>query len=418
MLSVSYPSVYQSFTQNFAFSTGIVPWGSMQNAIDSFRQSTGGNLTDSSYTYLQDVTLVETANGNSTGGSIFKRTLGEAFIWTRDITTSVNGTSGTIGGANSTSNGTSTSSTKAIHYVSGIEAYVEQLMVPKENTFMTALLIFAIVVAFITVMILLVKVILEAVAMATTLPKSLESWRRRYWWRLAKTLTNLVLLLYGTWTLYCVYQFTNGDSWAAKVLAAATWAMFTGLVAFFTIKIWLRARQSKKLAGDTSQLFENKEVWIKYSLFYDSLKKGYWWLFVPSIIYMVARNAVIAAADGHGMVQAIGQIIVEILFLGLLVWTRPYTLKSGNIINIVIQVVRVLSVVCVLVFVEELGISQTTKTITGVILIVVQSVLTGVLAILIAVNAIVNCVKENPHRRRRKDAGKSTLFFSESIPPY
>jgi len=411
MLSVQYPSVYQSFTQNFAFSTGIIPWGDMQNAIDSFRSRTGGNLTDASYPYLQNVTIVATASGNSTGSSIFKRAVGNTLLWARDVTTSVNGTSATLGegGNNSTSNGTTTnnSSSKAVHYVSGIQAYVEQLTVPQANTFMTVLLIFACVVAFITVMILLAKVILEACALATTLPKSLESWRKRYWWRLAKALTNLILLLYGTWTLYCVYQFTNGDSWAAKTLAAVTWTMFTATLAFFGFKIYSKAHQFKSMNGDASQLFENKEVWLKYSLFYDSMKKGYWWLFVPSIVYMFARNAVIAGADGHGMVQAIGQMAVEVIFLILLIWTRPYNLKSGNVINIVIQVVRVLSVICILVFVEELGISQTTKTITGVILIVVQSVLTGVLAILIAVNALINCIKENPHRRRRKDAGKS-----------
>lgn len=404
MLSVQYPSVYQSFTQNFAFSTGIIPWGQMQNSIDNFRKSTGGNLTDDSYEYLQNVTVVSTNSGNSTGSSIFKRAVNEVLLWSREVNTNINGTSSDIGGSSS-SNSSSTDS-KSMHYVHGIQAYVEQLSVPQANTFMTVLLIFAIVVAAITVLILLCKVILEAFALVTTLPKFLEGWRKRYWWRLAKAITNLVLLLYGTWTLYCVYQFTNGDSWAAKVLAAVTWAMFTSLLAFFTFKIYSKVQESKKMVGDSSQIFENKEVWLKYSLFYDSFKNGYWWLFVPSIIYMFARNAVIAAADGHGMVQAIGQMVVEILFLALLIFVRPYSLKSGNVINIVIQVVRVLSVVCILVFVEELGINQTTKTVTGVVLIVMQSVLTGVLAILIAVNAIITCVKENPHRRRRKDAEK------------
>lgn len=92
--------------------------------------------------------------------------------------------------------------------------------------------------------------------------------------------------------------------------------------------------------------------------------------------------------------------------LGLLIWNRPYERKSGNVINIFIQIVRALSVVCILVFVEELGISQTTQTVTGVVLIAVQSALTAVLAILIAVNAIIMCCKENPHRRRRKEAEK------------
>lgn len=93
--------------------------------------------------------------------------------------------------------------------------------------------------------------------------------------------------------------------------------------------------------------------------------------------------------------------------LGLLVWHRPFERKSGNVINIIIQVVRVLSVVCILVFVEELGFAQTTQTVTGIVLITVQSVLTGVLAILIAVNAIILCCRENPHRKRRKELGKS-----------
>jgi hypothetical protein len=106
------------------------------------------------------------------------------------------------------------------------------------------------------------------------------------------------------------------------------------------------------------------------------------------------------------LVPTAGQLIIASLMLILLLWSRPYTLKSGNWINIIIQTVRVLSVVCILVFVEELGISQSTKTITGVVLIAVQSALTGVLAILIAVNSLIFCIKDNPHRKRRKEAEK------------
>jgi hypothetical protein len=110
------------------------------------------------------------------------------------------------------------------------------------------------------------------------------------------------------------------------------------------------------------------------------------------------------------MVQVSVQLIVESLLLVLLLWVRPFSLKSGNWINIIIQVVRVLSVVCILVFVEELGVAQTTKTVTGLILVVMQAVLTALLAILIAVNAIVICCRDNPHRKKRKEAGKLTLL--------
>ncbi|THX02103.1 TRP-domain-containing protein [Aureobasidium pullulans] len=401
MLSVTYPTIYSSFAKNFGFSTGLIPWGRMQQTIDSFRSMTGGDLTTDSYAFLQNSTLVDA----STGSNLTKRGLDTMFLYARDFSASVNGTTAISQGSSDSGNSTTTES-KPMHYVHGIQAYVEKLSIPQGNTFMTILLFFAIVIAVITVGILLTKVILEALALMGNLPKSMNSFRKRYWWRLAKTITNLVMLAYGVWTLYCVYQFTNGDSWAAKVLAGVTWAIFTLILGFFAFTIWHKAKKYQKMDGDASMLYEHKETWVRYAFLYENFKKGYWWLFIPTIVYAFAKNAMIAGANGHGLIQTIGQIAIECLLLILLVWSRPYTLKSGNVINITIQVVRVISVICVLVFVEELGISQTTKTVTGLVLIVVQSVLTGVLAILIAVNAIITCVRANPHRKRRKEAEK------------
>ena len=402
MMSVQTPTIYRSFSKNFAFTTGLVPWTNLQTSIDNFRKSTGGNLTDNNVQYLQKATLIYSDGSNST---LSKR--GIEFFWDgvikRDgISTSVNGT-----GSADNSTTTSGNNGQVNHLVHGIQGYVEQLMIPSANTFMTVLLIFAIVVAAIVVSILLLKVILETWALFGSFPKKLTSFRKRYWRLLAKTITNLILVLYSIWVLYCIYQFTHGDSWAAKLLAGITLALFTGVLVFFTLRIWQLARKYKKSEGDASVLYEDKQIWMKYSIFYDNYKQQYWWLFVPVIIYSFAKGCVIAAGDGHGMAQTAGQLIIEALMLGLLLWTRPYETKASKWINIFIHVVRVLSVCCILVFVEELGISQTTQTVTGVVLIAIQSLLTGVLAILIAVNAIITCVKENPHRKRRKEAGKS-----------
>lgn len=393
MMSVQYPGVYQSYSKNFAFSTGLIHWEKMQTSIDGFRNKTGGNLTENSVTYLNNATLVHTDQKMN----VTKRALDTFLLWTRDeLNTEINGTEQNSGSQDN----------KVMHNVQGIQGYVEELKIPSGNTFMTVLLVFAIVIAAITVGILLFKVILESWALCGKFPKRLTSFRKRYWWTLAKTITNLILLLYGIWTLYCVYQFKNGDSWAAKTLAGVTLGIFTLILAFFTWKIWSIAHKFKNMEGDTAALYENKDVWRKYSIFYENYKKSYWWIFIPIIVYMFARGCVIAGADGHGLAQASGQLIVEALLLVLLLWARPFSLKSGNWINIVIQVVRVLSVVCILVFVEELGVAQTTKTVTGLILVVMQAVLTGVLAILIAVNAIIICCRDNPHRKKRKEAEK------------
>ena len=409
MMSVQYPSIYRSFTKNFAFSTGLIPWSGMQNSIDTFRAHTGGNLTDDSYTYLKNATLVfPDGSSASTTTNVAKR--GWELV-VRAVDTSVNGSSsGTSQGV------TSSGSSGESHLVQGITAYAEQLTVPQANTFMTVLLIFAIVVAAIVVGILLFKVILEAWALFGTFPRRLTTFRKEYWMVMARTIVNLILLLYGVWVLYCIFQFTHGDSWAAKLLAGITLGAFTAILGFYTVRIWMIVQKFKKMEGDGGRIYEDKEIWKKYKLFYENYKRGYWWLFIPAIVYMFAKGCVLAAGDGHGLFQTSGQLLIESLMLILLLWSRPYNLKSGNWINIIVQVVRVISVICILVFVEELGIAQTTKTITGVVLIVVQSTLTAVLAILIAVNSIIVCCRENPHRKRRKEAEKLNRDFDNLTP--
>lgn len=413
MLSVNYPPIYRSFAKNFAFSTGLIPWNQMQMAIDNFRSSTGGNLTDNSYQFLKNATLVYSNGSSSDTSSKLKRGLrlavgvsdlaARSFSTSFDESDSDHDNNGDDGGIQ--------------HVVSGIDAYVEQLTIPRANTFMTVLLIFAIVVAAIAVGILLLKVILEVWALYGRFPQNLRNFRNDYWGLLGRTVTNLILVLYGIWVLYCVYQLSSGDSWAAKVLAAVTLAIFTAVLLFFAFRIFALARKFRKAEGDAYGLYENKETWRKYSLFYDNYKKDYWWLFVPLIVYMFAKGCILAAGNGHGLVQSAGQLVVEALLLVLLLWYRPYVTKSSQWINITIQVVRVLSVVCVLVFVEELGLAQTTKTVTGVALIAVQSALTGVLAILIAANAIILCIRKNPHVQQRKEAGKLWgCFFFGSFP--
>lgn len=343
MLSVNYPPIYRSFAKNFAFSTGLVAWTPLQRSIDSFRSMTGGNLTNNNVDYLRNATLLYSDGSSSNTSAAIRRALVD--LAARDFTTSFNSNT-TAGAASNTTVG------QIQQKVSGISAFVESLAVPQANTFMTVLLVVAVVIAAIVVSVLLFKLILEFWALFASFPKSLTGFRKHYWGTMARSIVNLILILYGIWVLYCVYQFTHGDSWAAKVLAGATLALFTGVLAFFTFKIWQAARRSKEAEGDVSLLYEDKQTWIKYSLFYDSYKKKFWWTFAPAIAYMFAKGCIVAAADGHGLVQTIGQLVVEGLMLILLVFTRPYERKSGNVINIFIQVVRALSVICILVFVE------------------------------------------------------------------
>ncbi|EWC46503.1 hypothetical protein DRE_04226 [Drechslerella stenobrocha 248] len=402
MLSVNYPPVYRAFTKNFAWSTGLIPWEDMQHSIDAFRSKTGGNTTRSSYEVLRNTTLVYASDVPSS--NLARRAIG---LWERltkrtpELQTTVNGQ--TFGSSTVAADDGESGFMKQVH---GIEAYVETLSIPNTNTFLTVLLIFLIVLAAVAVLILLFKLILELYAMCGKLNKPLASFRKRYWGFLLGTMVRIILLMYGIWVIYCLYQFKRGDSWAANILAGVTLAVFTGVLVFFVFRVSKLARKAKKLESQGVKLLEDKKNLRKYGLFYDQYKSTFWWMFIPFIIYLFAKGAIIALGSGNGLVQSSGQLACELILFGFLVIGRPFNSRSGNVINIFIAVVRVVSVACVLIFTEQLRISQTATTVTGVALIVVQSVLTGLLALLIAINAIIICCKPNYYIKRRHEREK------------
>ncbi|KAK7752088.1 hypothetical protein SLS62_006054 [Diatrype stigma] len=413
MMSVNHPPVYRSFAKNFGFSTGLFPWRSMQVSIDDFREATGGNLTQDSVQFLEKATLVfpdgsTVQPGGRTAANAKRALAGFLDLTRRQAESDVS--------ANDTAPANATQSSFQ-DTVAGMEGYFKELSVPSANSFMTVLLVTAIIIGVIIVSLLLVKVVLEAWSLwgSSSFPPKLTGFRKHYWGSIARTITSLILLLYGIWALYSVYQFTHGDSWAAQTLAGVTLAIFTGVLAFFGWKIWTMVQKLKQVEGGVDGLYDDKQTWMKYSLFYESYRRDYWWMFVPIISYMFIKGAILASTDGNGLVQSILIMIVECMMLGLLIWSKPFERKSSNIINIAIQSVRVLSVVCIFLFVEELGLSESTQTVTGVALIVIQSGLTGVLALLIAWNAIIACMKMNPHRQRRKEMEKAQL--DDSLTP-
>ena len=220
---------------------------------------------------------------------------------------------------------------------------------------MTVLVIFLIVLAGVAVVMLAFKVVLELWALRGHLSKRWERIRSEYWRILITTLVRIILLVYGTWALYCLFQFRDGDSWAAAIIAAVTLAIFTTILAVFTIRIFYLASKAKKLQGSVDELYEH-EPWVKkYGFFYDQYKSRLWWFFVPIIIMSLVRAFLLVFAAGSGLVQAFGILAAEGIFLFVLFWRRPYDGRWANVVNAMIAVTRVISIICIVVFVQELG---------------------------------------------------------------
>ncbi|KAK9468590.1 hypothetical protein V1512DRAFT_58479 [Lipomyces arxii] len=399
LMSVNYPTVYSSFTRNFGWASCIISWPNMQATIDRLRSHTGGNLTLSSWKTMQETTILDYGpgayilyNGTSSDQNLrlVKRMSLDGVNFSANDT--ISQTSGTV---------------RVLERVEGIARYVEHLLVPNANTFMTILLFFALILGVVIGGIFLFRAFLEVWNAVGKLPFKLEKFRQRYWTFLGSTVLRVIMVLYGTWVLYCLYQFKIGDSWVALMLAGITLGLFTLILLVFTIRIFILAHRASR-EGGIEELYDHKPWIRRYGLFYGQFKTKYWWFFVPILVLSFGRSAFIALADGSGMVQVVGQLALEIIFILSLMFVRPFNTRFGNVINAVISAVRIASLCCILVFVEQLGIQAETTTIVGMVLIIVQAVLTVLLALLILIQAIIQLFKKNP-RRKQIDVDETEL---------
>lgn len=383
--SVRYPTVLKAFYTNFAWSIGLISWPSMQEDITSFRKLTSESPNVSSTQLVQEAGKSERMDNSGLSSIVLHR---RHTLLARDLSIDRRATTNDINTSQDVGTG---------DIISGIGAFSQQLKIPSQNTFATMLLVFLIVISCVIVFSLLLKIILESWYKSGKLPTKLRGWRTNYWFRVGGFLVRVVLIIFGTWCLFCLYQFRNGDSWAVNLLAGMSLATFSGIICFFTIRITQIAWQAKKHGQNGPEiLFRHKPHLRKYGIFYDQFKEKFWWFFVPCIMYSVIKALFIALGDGHGFIQVLGCMICELILLACLFWTRAYDGRQANIVNVMISIVRILSLLGTLLFVEILQIKETNKTIAGIVLIIIQSSLTIILAILIVFNGLLPLFKRKP----------------------
>lgn len=415
MMSVNYPSVYSSFSQNVGWSVGIISWDGLQHQIDEFRNSTGGNLKKSSLTQLKQATLIRQnqTNGAMYDGSLLsndtaQQKMANLFIRQADINNNStdNGTatfSMGMGGGGGTPTSHGEPQKTGVSLVQGLKAYVEELSIPSTNTFMTVLVWFCIIMAACITLIMAVKLALEVYCRwYKPLGKNLENFRRRYWIHLGSTIVRVVLVLYGLGVLYCCFQFKQSDSWAATVLAAITLALMSITLLALTGRIFFLALYASREKGGLEYLFSHKPWIRKYGLFYDQFQVKYWWCFVVFIAASFGRNAFLALGYGHGMVQVVGQLVIDCLVFIFICWCKPFNTKMGNWINIAIAVIRIISMVLILTFTVELNLTKISTTGTGLALIVVQAVLFCSLTFLIFANFVYGFIITRKLKKKKK----------------
>ncbi|KAF2199133.1 TRP-domain-containing protein [Delitschia confertaspora ATCC 74209] len=475
-LSMNWPSVLVAFWSNYAWAGGMIHTGTMQNSIDKFIGSNRGNT---SFVGAAGVgVLNENLGGGYDIHTIYKRTVFpnvlnvpglmrrakfnrvarhlEQTLAKRELADSTDGF-GWYGkpvpeGLPLPGN------------YSGFAGTLGQEHIPASNAFMTGFLWFLILIAIVAGSVIMFKGLLEAMVKIRMMKNTrLVFFRNHYLGYTVIAVLRTLFIGFFMIIFLCLFQFTYLGSAGPIAIASIVFViMFVGMfgiaayACFYRVKFGNHASQPDRLnvikrkgapwiglsrassnrtqqegavigslpwwaahrkdSATEKSIHDDEDYTKKFGWLASRFRRTRWWFFVAWLVYEFIRACFLGGASGHPMTQVFGLLVVEfIAFIGIIIM-RPFEAQRLNAIVVyLLGFSKVATVALSAAFDVRFNLARIPTTAIGIVIIVIQGILTIVVMIAIVVGAIssyMSVMRNREDFRPRKWAPLREKYFN------
>lgn len=461
-LSVNWPSVLPAFWSNFAWAGGMIYNTNMQNSINSFIGNNKGNT----------VSVGAAASGASSptlGGGyditkIYKRHQLRKMI---ERSLSARATSDDQAGNGFYGHAVGEGSPLPGNY-SGFAGTLAEENIPASNAFTTGLIWFVILLVILVGAVVLLKWTIEGLIRVKWLNKDRFKLFRAHWLTfVAATALRVCYLAFFMIMFLTIFQLTYDSSSGVKGLAGAMFAIFilgvpaTAIYAFiykrrrdrlsdhaqaapsetrgpesqavaadqatavgnekFSFKhFWQRrtasaTRVAPRPAVATHNIHDDNDFTIRFGWLTARFRRTRWWFFAFWLFYEFLRAVFYGGASTYALAQVFALLVVEILAFAFIVWARPFEGQRLNVLVVYcLGFSKIVTVALSATFDVRFNLGRIITTAIGIVIIVVQGILTIITLIAIIVGAISSYMSVSRNRedfRPRKLAGIRERYF-------
>lgn len=444
-LSMNWPSVLVAFWSNYAWAGGMIYSEPMQNAINKFIGTNRGNTT--AVGAAQVGFEYEGLGGGYDITKIYKRALNVPGLMRRSkynlVARKVEGQLARRALANGTDGynwyGSPVKPGLPLPgNFSGFAGTLGEQDISASNAFLTGLIWFAVLILIVAGSVVIFKFILEGLIKIKRVRSDRLLFFRSHW--LGYTGVALLRTLFiGFFVIMflTMFQFTYKGATAVIAIAAVAFAlMFIAMFGiafyalFFRIKFakyisepdrilmertkvfkfvpWVRLSRASSVAGGSSRFFgslpfwriaqaptdarsihEDDEYTKKFGWLTSRFRRTRWWFFAIWLAYEFVRACFFAAASGYPVVQVFALLVIEFVAFVAIILIRPFEGQRLNAILVyALGFSKVSTVALSSAFDVRFGLARIPATVIGVIIIVIQSLLTLVLIVAVVVGAI------------------------------
>jgi hypothetical protein len=462
-LSMNWPSVLVAFWSNYAWSAGMIYSRKMQDSINQFIGSNRGNISMVGAA-ASGVNANELGGGYSIS-QIYKRALSLSSEMLRGVGTTlrprafehtmsrrelVNSSSGFSWYGYPVQPGLPLPGN-----YSGFAGTLGQENIPASNAFLTGLLWLLILIVCVAAAMAVFKWIVECLSRFGILKTQRLAFFRTHW--LAFTSAAVLRICFTAFFMMiflATFQFTLGGSSGVKAIAGVILVIFllgmlgvAGYALFYRLRSGKYAlssdrlnikrkklgflpwygitRESKSKEKGETKAFTGSIPWWrfgsidkeearvpvhddedynkKFGWLSARFRQSKWWFFTVWLMYELIRACFYGGAAGHALTQVFGLLVVEAIALIAIVLVRPFESNRLNILMVyLLGFSKVASVALSSAFDARFNLPRITTTVIGIVIIVIQGVVTIILMVLIVLGAISSYMSLSRNREEFK----------------
>ena len=439
-LSMNWPSVLVAFWSNFGWAGGMIYSEGMQNSINQFIRSNNGNVS----VVGAASSLDEEIGGSYDLSTIYRRSLDISNLVRRDSGSQAlralakrsltNSTDGFVWYGDPVRPGLPLPGN-----FSGFAGTLARERIPGSNAFMTGFIWFLVATAILAVLIFTLKWGLEGLCRVRLIKNDRLTYFRSHWMRYTGlALLRTCFIAFFMMTTLTLYQFNSKGAAGVTALAAIVFAAFligmfglAGCAYMYRIRVGKYARSPDRInlekrtvlklipwysfsraskdgpspekvyAGSipfwnlrpsngeaATSVHEDEEFTKKFGWLAARFRRTRWWFFGPWLLYELIRACFFGGASGNPVGQVFGLLIVEFIAFIVIIVMRPFEGQRLNALMVYLLGFSKVSTVALSAACDvRFNIARISTTVVGVVIIVIQGVLTIVLMAAIVVGA-------------------------------
>jgi len=146
-------------------------------------------------------------------------------------------------------------------------------------------------------------------------------------------------------------------------------------------------------------LYSDLSALNRWGFLYVQFRASAYYFIVPYLVYILIKAMFVSLGQSVGNVQAIAFLIIEVFYLALVCWLRPWMDKRTNTFNISICAVNFVNAIFLMIFTGLFHSPAIVGGIIGVVLCVMNAIFALVLIIWLLVSSGYALISKNPDIR-------------------